>query len=522
MCSDPLRYKRLDPSLGLITPSPKTDNLAGMPSDRPRAWWTGVTYVAALALFLRFYDLPLKPLHHDEGVNTLFVSKLVRPPHSYTYDPSNYHGPTLFYFAWLSVSVFGVNTVAIRGVTAAAGLALILLIVVLRAWLGTRGALAAAAVLASSSGAVYYARYFIHETVLVCSTLAAVVGVMFWWSRRRSSYLYASAVAIGILFATKETAVISAVVIVGAAIGSALWSELPAIPQASRFLAALRERGGIRVVAVATVVAIAVAMLFYTSFLSNPAGASAAVKTFAFWTKTGTSAHTQPWYTYLRWLAIEEWPLLTTAAAGMVIGLVQRRNRFASFVALWAIGIVTAYSVIPYKTPWLVLNMIVPLALCAGVAFERIWSLPIRAAGVVGWTVLAVAVSAGTARAAWLNFWHYDDERSPYVYVHTVRDILHLVRAVDRVEALHPGTSIAVTSPVYFPLPWYFRDYPTGYYGRVGSNKAPIVVGSDGQQTALDTLLGAEYEKAGPYRLRPGVRLLLYIRRDLRPPDQGS
>jgi hypothetical protein len=71
--------------------------------------WTALFYIAALALFLRFFDLALKPLHHDEAVNTLFVTELVRPPHAYKYDPGNYHGPTLFYFGWLSVSLFGMR-----------------------------------------------------------------------------------------------------------------------------------------------------------------------------------------------------------------------------------------------------------------------------------------------------------------------------------------------------------------------------------------------------------------------------
>ena len=55
-------------------------------------------------MFLRFYNLPLKPLHSDEAVNGLFLTRLVVPPHQYRYDPANYHGPTLFYAAWLSTS----------------------------------------------------------------------------------------------------------------------------------------------------------------------------------------------------------------------------------------------------------------------------------------------------------------------------------------------------------------------------------------------------------------------------------
>jgi uncharacterized protein (TIGR03663 family) len=345
---------------------------------------------------------------------------------------------------------------------------------------------------------------------------------MLWWARRRRIYLFLAAAFAGMMFATKETAIISAAVISCAAVGSAVFAELPSIPQATRLRSELRERGGIRTLTLALVCGIAVAMLFYTSFLTNRAGVMAAVKTFAIWTKTGTTAHTQPWYAYLKWLSVEEWPLLVMAATGIVLALFRRADRFASFVALWAIGLITAYSLIPYKTPWLVLNMIVPLALCAGIAFERLWSVRSRAGGPVAWTVLVIMVGAGTARAVWLNFWHYDSERSPYVYVHTSREIMKLVSAVERVEAAHPRTSIAVMSRDYFPLPWYFRDHPAGYWGRVVTNNAPIVVGSVDQERQLDAQFAANYAKAGPYLLRPGVLLLLYVRRDLRPSDPGS
>ena len=84
-------------------------------------------YIAAVAMLLRFYNLPLKPLHHDEGVNGLFLRALAGPPHEYRYDPANYHGPTLYYAAWLSTIVFRAPTFAIRFVTGLAGLLSVLI-----------------------------------------------------------------------------------------------------------------------------------------------------------------------------------------------------------------------------------------------------------------------------------------------------------------------------------------------------------------------------------------------------------
>jgi hypothetical protein len=93
------------------------------------------------------------------------------------------------------------------------------------------------------------------------------------------------------------------------------------------------------------------------------------------------------------------------------------------------------------------------------------------------------------------------------------------VREVEQIEALNPGAAIAVTSPIYSPLPWYFRAYPSGYHGRPVLRGDPLVVASIEQQQALDASLSPNYERSGPYILRPGVRLVLYVRRDLKRPS---
>ena len=467
-------------------------------------------YVAALAIFLRFYDLPLKPLHHDEGVNAFFLTKLVRPPHTYQYDPANYHGPTLYYFGWLSASVFGLETVALRMVTACAGLAIVLMPLAFRRQLGDAGTLAACALLASSSGAVYYARYFIHESILVCSTLALVIFAISWWRSRSRMALYLAATSAGVMFATKETALIAAVVLAGSAFLTVIATARLAATMTSI------DRRDVRMLIEAGIVFVAVALLFYTALFTDPSGAAAAIRTFAIWTKTGTSDHTHAWYSYLHWLAIEDLAVLAAGVVGAGLAMRRLRNPFAVFAAIWACGILAAYSLIPYKTPWLVLNAIAPLSLCAGYAFESLWQQRTRATRVLFWLLLAGATGASTSRAAWLNFWHYDDARSPYVYAHTSREVFGLVHEVESIESKNPGATIAVTSRQYFPLPWYFRNYRAAFYGRTQTTDAPIVIGSLDQRGVLDLLLEPRYERRGPYRLRPGVWLLLYVRRDVK------
>jgi uncharacterized protein (TIGR03663 family) len=152
-----------------------------------RTWRSGSFIVLTVAAVLRLYQLNLVPLHHDEGVNGNFLVHLVRDG-IYHYDPANYHGPTIYYFAaiipWTLRSLFGpsaqntygLNTVTIRLVPALFGIGTIWLVLLLRRQLGTIGALSAAALLAISPGAVYLSRYFIHETLFVFFTLGVVVA----------------------------------------------------------------------------------------------------------------------------------------------------------------------------------------------------------------------------------------------------------------------------------------------------------------------------------------------------------
>jgi uncharacterized protein (TIGR03663 family) len=145
-------------------------------------------------------------------VNGYFTTNLVRHG-TYTYDPENYHGPSLYYFALVSEVLFGLTSEAMRLVPALFGIGLVALVLALRPYLGSVAVLAAAALLAVSPGAVYVARYFIHETLVVTFSLALVVAVIYYLDRRLLRYLLAAAAAAALLFTTKESALITVLVL---------------------------------------------------------------------------------------------------------------------------------------------------------------------------------------------------------------------------------------------------------------------------------------------------------------------
>lgn len=489
------------------------------------AWWTGLAFIIlGVAAALRLYDLDLKPLHHDEGVNGLILMALAQPPHVYRYAADNFHGPTLFYAGWLSVELLGLTTVAIRCVTAVSGLAVILLVLSMRRAMGRVGTLAAAALLALSPGAVYFSRYFIHEMLLVCFTLGLVAcGWRAIETRRAGALLGASAFA-ALMWSTKETAIITIVVLGLACICVTVWSAVrggrwswPDRAVAASVFAELRDRTMRRAWMWGAAIAlfVLVSASFYTSFFTYPEGAGEAWRSLAIWQDTGRRTHVHPWDTYLSWLWQAERPLLLAGGCGVLVALCRANDRFALFAAFWAAGTLAAYSLIPYKTPWLTLNVILPLAISAGCLAQRLaasrrpWRWGLAVAAPMALAVLGV-------QAVLLNFHRYDQEGEPYAYVHTRRDIRDLLEAIQRIrERAGMPVSIAVMAREHFPLPWYLRADPVGYYGRVQKTSDPIVIVSARQEQDLRALLGDTYTRVGRYPLRPGVRLVLFVRQDL-------
>ena len=512
-----------------------------------RIWLYGVIAIFLIAAILRLYDLSLVPLHHDEGVNGNFLVRLMREG-AYRYDPENYHGPTLYYFSaiipWTikllfgaeASETYGLTTFNIRLVTVVFGLATIGLIFLLRKQLGTLATLSAGLLLAVSPGAVYLSRYFIHETLFVFFTLGIVVAAVWFYEERNTSYLVLGAVSAALLFATKETAFISAGVLIialactylyRAAFAPAAGKSIRAQSSKGRLRTAVSEMGGTPSVVVAVLLALVtfatVWVLFYSSFFQNSNGIYDSFKTFAIWKKTGSAAHVHPATQYINWLVKQEGPLLFLGAAGAVFAVLKPRNSLALFCALWSFGLIAAYSMIGYKTPWLLLNFVVPLALIAGYAIQAIYEMDRGQLRGVSVSLIA-ATSISVYQCIDLNFKNFDNDNSYYVYVyaHTKRNLLDMVKEIDRIAKEESGgtTGISVVSPDYWPLPWYLRNYSrVGYFGRMASSSEPLIIANANQKDEMETRYGELYEQVvsnepgGTFELRPGVDLLLYRRR---------
>jgi len=505
-----------------------------------RVWLYASVAILLVATALRLYALELKPLHHDEGVNGFFLTNLLRQGR-YAYDPANYHGPTLYYITLPFVALTGLSTFVIRLIPALFGVGTVWLVLGLKRWVGVIAALAAAALVAVSPAFVFYSRYFIHEMPFVFFTLGLVVAALRFRESGAASDLVLASASAALMFATKETAFISVGTLGLAWLTAWTWERLRGDARGARReggFAGLASSGSMpAAVAVAAAIFVFIWVAFYTSFFTHWKGVGDSFKAFDIWHKTGMSEfHGKPAHTYVKWLFQEDAPALLLGTLGALVALFQRRrNRFAVFFAAWGFGLLVAYSLISYKTPWLVLNFLLPLAVAGGYAVQafgvwvaRRWRV-LRQRELI-WPAAAALAVAACGVSLWqtyaVNFVEYDNDRYPYVYSQTQRQFLDLIGEIkqmgERAGTKEPG--FATASPEYWPLPWYFRDDPrAGYEGRLSSSYDPTatlaVIGREDQLPQLQHMLGDSYTRVGDlYPLRPGVNLVLFGRRDLATP----
>jgi uncharacterized protein (TIGR03663 family) len=516
-------------------------NKVEITSHRKAQLISTAAYLLAIiaAIVLRFYLLEIKPLHHDEGVNSHFLLNLDRAGH-YAYDPNNYHGPTLYYFSWLALKLFGESVFALRMYPALCGVLTVAMVWGLRRGLGLIGTPVAAWSLALSPGLVYYSRDFIHESSFGFFT----VGIIVCAYNLRDSYLWFLPVFGGLLFATKETAIHTVGVLVAAVICAIVWYGLRY--RLSLMLTAKevefsmthwlrRHKLTWRYLLYCLAVFFTINIVFYSSFFTNWKGITDAYNSVFMWTGRGFNEHIHDHlFTYYLGILIKlELPLIIAAAIGIVITL-WRGTKFGLFLMAWTCGMFLGYSRVSYKTPWLMVSMLIALAVFSGYVAQEVFSILRMVPLQLAFIILLIAVAVPIIMMCWqVNRYKYEDNENRtgyftefgkkrnltaytdtqygYVYAQTDKDLMNLVKEVDY---LQPKTIFyATVESEYWPLPWYFRNYQiTGYDNKIPENfNDDVLIASDDLREEAETKLQDKY-RSQEYVLRPGVNLILFFK----------
>lgn len=477
-----------------------------------------VFWIMTLAVILRLWALDVKPPHFDEGVNGWFVDQMIQQGF-YRYDPSNYHGPLYFYFLLLSEMLLGFNLWALRLPAVLCSLAAVWWMFKFEAFIGRQGSYIAALAMATSPAYVFYGRYSIHESSFVLFSILALWGLLSLWREGGKAGLYALIIGLAGLFLTKETYLIQIGCMLLAIPCLKFWERF--FPSTDRAELAVQKWQGSQA-AIAGGVALAVLLLFYSGFGMHWEGIKGFFSTLLAWTKTGLegTAHTKPEhqigsfgflnYYWLMLMARYEWPALAGLLACFF--LLRPAPAVVRYMAILGAGLLLAYSIIPYKTPWCILSIIWPFYLVLGAVADQ---ARLRLA-VPGAYFISLATLVPAVRVSFLEF---DNDKEPYVYVQTYRDVANLLDPLQEARRHSPALRhepgfILVES--YYPLPWLLRDFPqTGYY-KPGEWPEQIdglfVLVEEKKEAELLPRLKGRYLRV-PLRLRSGMEdCLAYLR----------
>ena len=515
--------------------------------------WSTFTLLAALALILacnyRFFDLGLRPMHTDESILGIKFLDFWKTG-LFDYDPRDYHGPFLHYvtraFAWFARwnDPAAVTESGLRMVIAVCGVALVMATLFLTDVLGRIATVMAMLMMATSPMMVFYSRYFIMEVLFVLLLALFMISCWRFSQGRQKTWLLVAGVALGCVHATKETFVINLAAMLCGWIAAKVVTEGFEKRGSSSRLSFGRKRNDVTLPwAWVAIIAIVVSAGLFSGGFHHWEDVKESFTTYSNYVKRsgGAGGHEKPWNYYLGLMFWTKDSQVWTEAMigglallGMLtaffgnFGKEPQRQAFLVFLSIYALAALTAYSIIPYKTPWTILSVQWALTLLAGVGAHSLY----RAINAGPYRFLiGLALTAGlyhlcmqTKRATYdpVAARHRIDSanlNSPYVYTHTSESAMKLMSWLRQLAALDPKAFSAQVINVDsgWPLPWYLRDLPTiGYQTKVPNTlSSPVIVVDDSQAAAAQAKLGTKAYESDSFSLRPGVNVTLLVEKNL-------
>ena len=499
---------------------------------------------AVVAVSLRLPHLNMRPMHTDEAVHAIKFGQLLEDNY-YQYDRNEYHGPTLNYFSLIAAKLSSVSDLAattestLRIVPVFFGVLLVLMFMPAAKGLGGGVAAIASILVAVSPAMVFYSRYYIQEILLVCFTFGLIVCGYRYTKERRIKWTVFAGLFAGLMHATKETCIIAFAAMVAAGILTLIWSRLIDREEAARNFSLNPLH-----VLIAVFVSVAVSVLFYSSFFSNPQGVVDSLVFYkTYFDRASGNMHIHPWYYYLKTLlffkfgdgpAQSEAFIIILALFGSVVALTKKgfaveEKSLLRFITFFTFVTIIVYSAIPYKTPWCILSSLGGMIIVAAAGIVGLLSVirqrffKVALCGIFLAGILHLASQSCDG-----SFKYYADPANPYVYAHTHEDVPDVAAAIEEITGVWPDgfdTYIQAIFPEddYWPFPWYLREFERVAYQSEVTDEFPaaaVIIFSPSVQAELMAQVNAARHTYvslfNSYKqLRPALELRVLVRKDL-------
>jgi uncharacterized protein (TIGR03663 family) len=459
--------------------------------------------ILLVAVFLRVWLIEIKPPHFDEGINGWFADQMTANGY-YHYDPTNYHGPLHFYAVFLSQTLFGRHLWALRLPAIIASILCVWALLRFREFFGVRTARLAAAAMAVSPAYVFYGRYSIHESWQVLFSILLLWGILGLWQSGARKYFFTTVLSLAGLVLTKETYLLHAGCFLVAGLVLWLWQSIVPSRPALRVAKQLWSRDDLLL---AVGISLLLIVFFYSGNFLDFGSLKGLYETFAAWFHTGVQAAGHEKTTYqigplnYYWVALMaryEWPAL--AGLAVCLRYIAPSDARLRYTAIMAGGVLVAYSIIPYKTPWCIISMLWPFYLTLAASLGELADALKKKS--VAWLVMSPLLAVSLMFCLRLNFKKFTDDSEPYVYVQTYEGIYDFTRPLMALASKDPanyhlGGLILLDS--YYPLPWMLGDFTgVGYFGKTqkpGEWNAPFLVAEKSRDAEIESHLTQPYYK---------------------------
>jgi uncharacterized protein (TIGR03663 family) len=440
--------------------------------------------ILLVAAVTRLLLLDARPVDFDESVHGWIALKSVLESQNYVYNPA-YHGPFQYFILATLFKVIGDSDLSLRLPAAMFSILGVLAALSLRRWIGYAAYIFAFFILFSPS-ILYYSRYARNDLIVLSSFLLVLYFYLKYRDEGKILYALLATIFLAVIFTSKEN-----------------WIEyipmfLVFIPVYSyysqRSFRSLVTKKNLTAIAVGAITFTAIASFLYSSSFvyllgggKDTAGQDALkdalnallsiewVKHYfnvslSYWLSNslpfgGEKAHFHPIWYYLSILLKYEFLALGMAFASLPY--LRRRAKSLSFIealsVFWLITAVLFYHAMAYKTPWLVVHLVAPIAFFGSVFAGRELFDEEKEAFRLAFVFLSFIT---VLLSIHLSFVDYNDAAGEdIIYVQTQPEGVELAKRIE--ELVHDGKRVLVYVPenYYWPLPWMLRHENVAFTG---------------------------------------------------------
>jgi uncharacterized protein (TIGR03663 family) len=441
-------------------------------------------------ILLRFWQLDLKLLHHDESIHSWFSYELLTKG-AWMYDPS-YHGPFLYYVTAGMFAAFGSSDLVARLLPCLFGTLLIPLVycVYRLDYITKNQTLLVALFIAISPDMIYFSRFLRHDIFLLFFTFLMLVALLYYFERGQTRFAIIAAIAMaGALSCKEEMPVI--VLIFASFFAIAIWRRSFTLPSPWK-----------RDLILGVLIVIAIMSILYSGFGGHPdtlVGKGFGINAeegFHFemnttgWYKAvdhWTGMHKQqrlggPWFYYIPLYLLYELPIFFLAIIGTLQFLLKgidfrlllmrlklylhyrrtqipagelatisirqlqgephvhsKSDEFFRLCIYWMILTMAFYAYVGEKVPWLIIPQLLPM--CFVAVYQLNWQK----------TVLAIVGCIFLLSMTWHVAFVPADINEPIIQVQNSEDLRVVMQLMDASD------HVVIASKDYWPLPWYYR-----------------------------------------------------------------